>query len=117
MNKTPTVVPGLPPVAELVSLVKDEGPGVLDAFAPAIDRYADAKAAAGWLAISVATVYRERCRVRNDGLPAWPEPDLTAGQSGMWQYRTLVLWRAASPGRGSMPGQRGGGRPRKTIST
>jgi hypothetical protein len=111
MNKTPTVVPGLPPATELVSLVKDEGPGVLDAFAPAIDRYADAKAAAGWLGVTAATVYRERGRERADGKPAWPVPDLVAGRSGMWRYRTLVLWRAAMPGRGSA----GRGRPAKSA--
>jgi len=98
----------LPPAAELVQAVKDNGPHVLASYMPAIDRLADVAAAADWLGISKASIYRERSRTRADGAPAWPAPDETAGRSGMWTYRTLVLHRASMPGQGSA----GRGRPR-----
>lgn len=82
---------------------------VLDGYAPAIDEYADAAAAGAWLGMARNSVYRERARTRAGGEAGWPAPDLTAGRSGLWKYRTLVLHRAGLPGRGAA----GRGRPRR----
>lgn len=105
--------PDLPPAAELVQAVKDRGPAALDVYAPAIDQLADVAAAAAWLGVSRASIYRERSRTRADGAPAWPDADETAGRSGMWRYRTLVLHRASMPGKGSA----GRGRPRRVSGS
>jgi hypothetical protein len=109
-------VPGsLPPAGELITLAREarrdgsDPSCALDRYAPDIDRLADAGTAAGWLGLSRASLYRERSRTVGDGIPAWPAADETAGRSGMWRFRTLVLYRAAMPGKGSA----GRGRPRK----
>ena len=97
--------PGLPPAADLIAAVRASGPAALDTWAPAIDTLADATTAAAWLGIKPATIYRHRTNPPA-GQPAWPPSD-TPGRSGCWTYRTLVLHRAAMPGRGTY----GRGRP------
>jgi len=99
--------PGLPTAAELIALVRANGPTALDAYAPAIDTLADAATIAAWLVvIKPATIYRHRTNPPA-GQPRWPDPDYTAGRSGSWTYRTVVLHRAAMTGRGTY----GRGRP------
>lgn len=90
----------LPPAEDLVAEVRRDGPGVLDAYVPAIDQLADAPQIAGWLGIQARTIYRERSRQR-DGRPAWPDPEPLPGRSPLWKWRTIVLHRAASPGPGN----------------
>ena len=92
--------PGLPPAADLITAVRTHGPATLDTWAPAIDTLADAATAAAWLGIERDTIYRHRTNPPA-GQPLWPDPDYTAGRSGSWTYRTLVLHRAAMPGRGT----------------
>ena len=111
---------GLPAADVLVAAAKEamregtreDAREALDAYAPAVDELADIAEAAAWLGISTASVYRERSRVRADGKAAWPEPDKTFGRSPAWTYRTLALYRAAMPGRGSA----GRGRPRRKAT-
>jgi hypothetical protein len=98
--------PGLPPAADLITAVRTHGPATLDTWAPGIDTLADAATAAAWLGIERDTIYRHRTNPPA-GQPLWPDPDYTAGRSGSWTYRTLILHRAAMPGRGT----RGRGRP------
>lgn len=117
MTATPQ---GLPDATTLVEeirpLLQSENPDQatkhLGAYAPAIDELVDIPTAARWLGISPASIYRERSRQRADGAPAWPEPDAKFGRSHAWRYRTLVLHRAAMPGKGSA----GRGRPRRNPS-
>lgn len=99
--------PGLPPATELIALVRQKGPAALDAYAPAIDVATDIGGAAAYLRIKPTTISSERSRRRPDGTRRWPKPDYPAGRSGSWRYRTLILHRAAMPGRGSA----GRGRP------
>lgn len=100
---------GLPPAAQLIAEVAAAGARALDRYAPQIDAYADTATAAGWLTasgfrITPDSIYRERLRTRSGGEPGWPAPDLTAGRSGLWTFRTIVLHRASMPGRGT-PGR------------
>lgn len=114
-----TPLTDLPAASELVAVAREAlGAGTmedasraLDVYAPAIDQLADVTAAAEWLGISRASIYRERSRTRADGAPAWPASDATFGRSGAWRYRTLVLHRAGMPGQGSA----GRGRPRRKV--
>lgn len=108
--------PGLPGAAELIMLVREKGPAALDAYAPAIDEATDVAGAAAWLRIERATISRERSRRHPDGTPRWPKPDYPAGRSGSWRYRTLVLARAAMPGRGSAGRGRPAAKPGITTS-
>jgi hypothetical protein len=114
---------GLPPAAEVVEAVRaaraEAGTAkqaaarvtaALRAFGPGLDELADTDAAAAWLGVKRDSIYRERTRELADGSPSWPAPDLTAGRSAMWTYRTLALHRAAMPGQGSA----GRGRPRRS---
>lgn len=108
---------GLPPAAQLIAEVRRvlaegylcDADAELNRYAPQIDAYADAATAAGWLTasgfrITPDSIYRERLRTRSGGEPGWPAPDLTAGRSGLWTFRTIVLHRASMPGRGT-PGR------------
>lgn len=79
----------------------------LDRWAPAIDEYLDAHAAADWLGLAVASVYQERGKTRADGTPGWPDADIKMGRSFGWTRRTLVVHRASQAGRGAY----GRGRP------
>lgn len=101
----------LPPAATLITLARTRGPAALDAYAPAIDTLADTQTAAAWLGITPATIYRHR-RNPPPGQPRWPQPDEIYGRSPAWTYRTLILHRAAMPGRGSA----GRGRPRSSAA-
>ena len=91
---------GLPPLAELVAAVKAHGPAALDKYAPAIDELADMPAAAAFLGIQAKSITRARERTRGDGSPDFAPPDRWFSRSPTWRYRTLVLHRAAAPGRG-----------------
>jgi hypothetical protein len=112
-----TAIPaGLPSAQEAIAAVRsilrdggtvEDASRMLDQYTPAIDELADAEASAAWLGLTTGTVYQERSRTRAAGIAGWPDADLTAGRSGLWRYRTLVLHRAAMPGRGSA----GRGRP------
>jgi hypothetical protein len=106
--------PGLPPAAELIAAVRTGGDDTLDAWAPAIDTLADTATAAAWLGIEPATIYRHRTNPPA-GQSAWPAPDYTAGRSGSWTYRTLVLHRAAMPGRGAYGRGRPSPRPAPSV--
>ena len=106
----------LPPASDLIARARailraggtvEDASRMLDEYAPAVDELADAEASAAWLGITTGTVYQERSRTRASGAAGWPDPDVTAGRSGAWRYRTLVLHRAGMPGRGSA----GRGRP------
>jgi hypothetical protein len=90
----------LPPAAELVALVREQGPGVLDQYAPEIDQLADIPAIAGYLGIQPRTIYRERGRKRAGG-PRWPEPEPLPGRSKLWKWRTIVVFRAGAPQNGT----------------
>jgi len=86
----------------------------LDQWAPAIDQLADAAAIAAYLGISPRSISRIRLRTRADGTSQWPEPDGRFGRSDVWTYRTIILHRAAMPGRGhpgSALGRRRSDRP------
>jgi hypothetical protein len=102
-----TVPPGLPGAAELIALVRAEGPAALNAYAPAIDQAVDVAGAARWTGRQPASISRDRSRRMPDGTPRWPKPDYPAGRTGSWHCRTIVLHLAALPGRGSA----GRGRP------
>lgn len=112
-----TVSPELPAAETVVDAARkalrggtaEDARRALDAFAPAVDELADVAAAAQWLGMSKASVYRERSRVRADGTPGWPAEDAMFGRSPAWTYRTLALHRAGMPGQGSA----GRGRPRR----
>jgi hypothetical protein len=112
-----TITPAnLPPATELIEIARaalaagrdpnDE----LNAWVPAIDQLADAETFAAWLGIEADSIYQMQTRIRADGSTAWPEPrpEHVFGRSKTWPYRTIVLHRAAMPGRGSA----GRGRPR-----
>ena len=100
----------LPPAAELIQLVKENGDDALDAYAPQIDKLVDSAKAGPWVGIKAGSISRKRQRTRVDGTPEWPAPDDTFGRSPVWSYRTLVVHLAAAPGRGH-PGMARG--PRK----
>ncbi len=109
----------LPEATELVDLAKAaiadgrDPNAVLDAYAPAIDELADAETLRVWLGWrSRATIYQERSRKNADGSPRWPASDVPFGRSGLWRYRTIVLFRAAMVGQGTAAGR---GRPRKAA--
>jgi hypothetical protein len=106
--------PGLPAAAELIALVRAQGPASLDVYAPAIDAPVDVAGAASWLGRQRDSISRDRSRRLADGTPRWPRPDYPSGRSGSWRYRTIVMHLAALPGRGSA----GRGRPAaaRTIS-
>jgi hypothetical protein len=81
----------------------------LKAFEPAVDELADADSVAAWLGVKRESIYREQSRALADNTPSWPEADLTAGRSKLWRYRTIAMYRASMPGKGSA----GRGRPRR----
>lgn len=103
----------MPTAAELIAAVKQDGPDVLDRWAPWIDELTDAAGAAAFLGVKREAVYRAQLRDRREapGGSQFPGPDRVFGRSRAWKYRTLVLHRAASPGRGGAtrfkPGQAG----------
>jgi hypothetical protein len=107
--------------AELVALVNANGAEALDGM-EWLDEIVDIDGAAEFTRLKTMAVrsyhgQARRKRTELAALPArerkkaepswmWPEPDLMlAGHAG-WKLRTLVLSRAAMPGRGA-----GGGRP------
>src|SRR5215469_6559652 len=107
--------------AELVELVKAKGPEALDGL-DYLDEIVDIDHAAEFTGLK-ATAIRSyhgqalRKRAARAELPArerkkaapqwmWPEPDMVLARRPGWKLRTLVLSRAAMPGRGA-----GGGRP------
>lgn len=103
--------------AELVVLVRDQGPQALHGMRW-LGETTDAEGAAQFTGLSVSAVRMyhgaarrrrargESCRywpapgVPLDGQWMWPEPDKTLGRRPGWKLRTLVLARAAMPGRG-----------------
>lgn len=97
-------VTGLPDFHTLVSLVREHGPGVLDQCEPIIDELADATRLAEWTGLKPGSIYRMSQRTLSDGSPEWPEQDDRFGNSKVWRYRTIVVHRAAAPGRGA-PGR------------
>ena len=90
----------------------------LDRWKPAIDQPTDTAGAAAFLGYkNPATVTRMRApdRTRADGTPEWPAPDHRYGRSDVWRYRTIVLSRAAAPGRGHPGAPRSHGRLVRTA--
>lgn len=77
----------------------------LDAWAPAIDQYADVAGAALFTGLAAESIRRMKRRLREDGTRQWPEPDSRFGGSPVWHYRTIVIARAEAPGHGH-PGMR-----------
>jgi len=100
-----------PNAADLIAAVKADGPGALDRWMPWIDELTDIDGAARFLGIQARSISRARLRIRADKTPEFPNPDRIFGRSPAWRFRTLVLARAASPGRGGsgrwQPGQSG----------
>jgi hypothetical protein len=104
--------------AELVGLVKEHGPGVLDGMGW-LSQVVDVAGAAEFTGLKPGAVrsYHSHARRKRAAITAgtltaatagwlWPEPNQTFGGRPTWTLRTLVLGRAAMPGRGA-----GGGRP------
>jgi hypothetical protein len=121
MTDAPELLAPAAEVAEVIRQARAKG-GTLAAaearvvkalrrFEPWIDELADADAVAAWLDVKRDTIYRLQSRPLADGTPSWPEPDLKAGRSKMWTYRTIALHRASMPGQGSA----GRGRPRRAA--
>jgi hypothetical protein len=74
---------------------------VLDQWKPAIDELTDFAGAAAFLGLKGPdSLKRLKYSPRVDGTPGWPEPDQKFGRTPAWKYRTIVLHRAESPGRG-----------------
>jgi hypothetical protein len=111
-----TQQPDLPDVRDLVELVRAQGPGALDQYAPEIDALADTARAAAFLGIKPESLSRSRQKIRADGTPYGPVPDQTFGRSPVWRYRTLVLHKVSAPGLGGSGKFRAGesGRARAT---
>jgi hypothetical protein len=98
---------GLPPVADLVAMVRKHGPAALDRFAPdLLAELLDTDSAASWIGIQARSIHREKARGR------WPASELPVGRSLAWSRRTLVEHLAARTGRGA-PGKPRA--PRKTA--
>jgi hypothetical protein len=119
MTEVPELLAPVAEVAEAIRAARAEGgttaqverrvAKALKAFEPALDALADADALAAWLGVKRESIYREQSRSLADDTPSWPEPDFKAGRSKAWTYRTIALYRASMPGRGSA----GRGRPRR----
>jgi hypothetical protein len=90
----------LPPAADLIALVRSGGPEALDRYAPDVDELASTAEVAEYLGISPHTIRREQHRPRADG-SAWPQPDRVFGRAASWTYRTVIVHRAAQPGKGN----------------
>jgi len=92
--------------AELIALVREHGPGALDNM-EWLDELADYTAAAAFLGVDERTLRTEAGKTNADGSRKLPAPARRFGRSPTWTLRSLVLNRAARPGRG------GKGIPRK----